>query len=206
QRQRHPAYFPDQRTHQRANRNPSTDERAVGEIVWRLGGSRQRGGSRGVLGPSDKGNDIATVKLRVRQDGDGSGGRASRDFSQENFTSAGEGCQVSESLTIPLFIGYVNVHSLHRNAQKFGIVNLYRHSFRNARDGLATTCNRKHLCAFTNNTHERLASTCNRHHIALAQNRVRGCLLDDPVTPYALDKNARLREQRLGLDGAKAND
>ena len=111
-------------------------------------------------------------------------------FRRKTPRAPGSCSEFSKSLAVHLLVGHVNVDALYGDAQQFGIVNLYRDSASNVRERLARTCDRHHLCAFANNIHERFASTCDRHHVAFAQHRVRSCVFNDPVTTYALDKNA----------------
>ena len=107
-------------------------------------------------------------------------------FRRKTPRDSGRLASSSQRLAVDRLVCHVDVNASHRHVQKLRVLDF--------------------LCAFPDQLHEHVAGTRDRHHVTLLQDGIRGCLLDHPIATDALDEDARVRHQRLGLNGPEANN
>ncbi len=171
-------------------RAPSDDRAAdkgdIGHVAGPVGVAERLRDRGDVLRATDDGEDIAAMDDRVGQDRDADGGRAADDLAQEDAAGCRHLGELGQRLAVGVLAGDVDVDALGLQVEQFRILDL--------------------LGTLADEIDQRLARAGKRDDVALAQDRVRGRILDDAVAANAFDEDAGVGHQRLSFRRAHAGD
>ena len=123
--------------------------------------------------------DVAALHRGVRQDRNVRRGRAARDLAQEDAARLRQLRELGQRLAVDRLVAHQTSTPSTGTASSSAILDLRR-------------IRSEHL-------DQHVARARDRDDVAFAQHRVRGRFLDRPVAADALDEDARVGHQRLGL-------